>query len=57
MAALDRRLRRGERTLGGLEQLQTAATRFGEALRELARSATRGRSKPTPSPGPEAGQV
>ena len=57
MAALDRRLRRGERTLGGLEQLHVTVSRFGEALGELARSATRGRSKPTPSPGPEAGQV
>ena len=57
MAALDRRLRRGERTLGGIEQLHTAVSRFGEALQELARNATRGRPKPSPSPGPEAGQV
>ena len=57
MAALDRRLRRGERTLGGLEQLHTAVSRFGEALQELGRNATRGRGKPGPSPGPEAGQV
>jgi ubiquinone biosynthesis protein COQ9 len=57
MAALDRRLRRGERTLGGIEQLHTAVSRFGEALQELGRNATRGRSKPGPTPGPEAGQV
>jgi ubiquinone biosynthesis protein COQ9 len=57
MAALDRRLRRGERTLGGLEQLHTAVSRFGEALQELGRNATRGRGKSGPSPGPEAGQV
>ena len=57
MAALDRRLRRGERTLGGIEQLHTAVSRFGEALQELGRNATRGRGKPGPSPGPEAGQV
>jgi len=57
MAALDRRLRRGERTLGGIEQIHTAVSRFGEALQELARNAARGRPKPRPSPGPEAGQV
>ena len=57
MAALDRRLRRGERTLGGLEQLHTAVSRFGEALQELGRNATRGRGKSGPSPGPEARQV
>jgi AcrR family transcriptional regulator len=57
MAALDRRLRRGERTLGGIEQLHNAVSRFGEALQELGRNATRGRGKSGPSPGPEAGQV
>jgi AcrR family transcriptional regulator len=57
MAALDRRLRRGERALSGLEQLHTAVSRFGEALQELGRNATRGPGKPGPSPGPEAGQV
>ena len=57
MAALDRRLRRGESTLGGIEQIHTAVSRFGEALQELARNATRGRSKPSQSSGPEAGQV
>jgi ubiquinone biosynthesis protein COQ9 len=57
MAALDRRLRRGERTLSGLEQVHTAVSRFGEALQEMVRNATRSRSKPNASPGPEAGQV
>jgi ubiquinone biosynthesis protein COQ9 len=57
MAALDRRLRRGERTLGGLEQVHSAVSRFGEALQDLARNATRRRSKPAASPGPETGQV
>ena len=58
MAALDRRLRRGERTLGGIEQVHSAVSRFGEALQELARNATRGRTKPAgPTPGPESGQV
>jgi AcrR family transcriptional regulator len=55
MAALDRRLRRGERTLGGIEHLNAAVSRFGEALSELARGATRGRAKP--SAPPDAGQV
>jgi AcrR family transcriptional regulator len=36
MAALDRRLRRGERTLGSLEQFATAFSRIGSALRDLA---------------------
>jgi ubiquinone biosynthesis protein COQ9 len=55
MAALDRRLRRGERTLGGIEHLNAAVSRFGEALGDLARGATRGRAKP--SAPPDAGQV
>jgi AcrR family transcriptional regulator len=49
MAALDRRLRRGERALGTLERLQTAATRFSDAMREGVRAA---RQRP---PGPQAG--
>jgi ubiquinone biosynthesis protein COQ9 len=57
MAALDRRLRRGESTLAGIEQVHTAVSRFGEALSELARNATRPRPKPSPTPGPDAGQV
>lgn len=57
MAALDRRLRRGESTLGGLEQVHTAVSRFGAALQELARNVTRGRTKAGPPPGPETGPV
>jgi len=57
MAGLDRRLRRGERTLGSIEHLNAAVSRFGEALGELARGLTRGRPKPSPPPGPDAGQV
>ena len=54
MAALDRRLRRGESTLGGLEQVHTAVSRFGAALQELARNVTRGRTKAgPPPPGPD----
>lgn len=43
MAALDRRLRRGQRTLDGLEQFGTAFSRLGTALQDIARSATQGR--------------
>jgi len=50
MAALDRRLRRGERTLEGLEQIHTAVSRFGEALGELARGASRNRHSRDPAP-------
>jgi AcrR family transcriptional regulator len=57
MAALDRRLRRGERVLGGLERLQTAATRFGEALREAARAARQGPAKPQAGASPDPGAV
>jgi ubiquinone biosynthesis protein COQ9 len=57
MAALDRRLRRGERAISGFEQLYEAASRFRQALREAARTATRDRSKPEATPGPQAGTV
>ena len=56
MAALDRRLRRGERALSGLEQLGSTASRVAAALQEGLRAA-RGTPKPTepkPDPGPEA---
>ncbi len=49
MAALDRRLRRGERTLSGLEQLGTAVSRFSEALRQAGRGGTRSRPRPEAS--------
>jgi AcrR family transcriptional regulator len=54
MAALDRRLRRGERVLGGLEQFSSAAWRFGEALRTATRAARQGPPKPETGPGPGA---
>jgi len=59
MAALDRRLRRGERALGNLEQLGATASRVAEALREGLRAARRTRegAAPKPEPGPEAGSV
>lgn len=57
MAALDRRLRRGERTLDGLEQIHTAVSRFGDALGELARGASRKRRRPSPSAASDGGQV
>jgi ubiquinone biosynthesis protein COQ9 len=57
MAALDRRLRRGERALGTLERLQTAATRFSEALREGARAARQSAAKPQAGAGPDPGTV
>jgi AcrR family transcriptional regulator len=57
MAALDRRLRRGERALGTIERLQTAVTRFGEALREGARAARQGATKPQAGAGPDTGAV
>jgi ubiquinone biosynthesis protein COQ9 len=53
MAALDRRLRRGERTLSGFEQVHGAFSRFGEAMQEMARAATgRRRSRPEADPEP-----
>jgi ubiquinone biosynthesis protein COQ9 len=57
MAALDRRLRRGERALGSIEHVNAALSRFAAALGELARSTRGGRAKPGAPPGPEAGQV
>ena len=55
MAALDRRLRRGERALQGLDQAQKTAGRLGEALRDAARSFSRGRAKPEAKPETEPG--
>jgi ubiquinone biosynthesis protein COQ9 len=57
MAALDRRLRRGERALSGLESLSDAVARFGQALRDAGRAARRDRPKPEASPGADAGTV
>jgi ubiquinone biosynthesis protein COQ9 len=56
MAALDRRLRRGQQTLDGLEQFGTAFSRFGAAMQDIARAATQsGRRKKDPGAGPDAG--
>jgi len=57
MAALDRRLRRGERAIGGLEQLGSAMWRFGEALREAARTARSGPARPQAPPSTDIGAV
>jgi ubiquinone biosynthesis protein COQ9 len=57
MAALDRRLRRGERALGSLEHLNAAVSRFAAALGELRGSAAGKRAKSNPPAGPEVGQV
>jgi len=57
MAALDRRLRRGERALDGIDQIHTAVSRFGEALGELASGTSRNRRRRDPAPGSETGQV
>jgi len=55
MAALDRRLRRGERTLGGIEGVASALNRFATDAPGFLRSVLRGRPKPDAAAGPEAG--
>jgi len=57
MAALDRRLRRGERTLGGIEGVASALNRFATDGPGFLRSVMRGRSKPDAPSGPEAGTL
>ena len=57
MAALDRRLRRGERTLGGIEGVASALNRFATDAPGFLRSVVRGRPKPDATPGPEAGTL
>jgi AcrR family transcriptional regulator len=57
MAALDRRLRRGERALGSLEQVHATASRIADALREGFRAATRARPRSGASSGSDAGAV
>jgi ubiquinone biosynthesis protein COQ9 len=57
MAALDRRLRRGERALGSLAHLNGAMSRVAAALGELRRSAAGKRAKSNPPADPEVGQV
>lgn len=55
MAALDRRLRRGERTLRGVEQIGTALYRLASEGPGFIRSTMRGRAKPEPAAGTDAG--
>ena len=50
MAALDRRLRRGQQTLDGLEQFGTAFSRFGAAMQDIVRGATQGRPRKEAGP-------
>jgi ubiquinone biosynthesis protein COQ9 len=57
MAALDRRLRRGERALGSIEHLNAAVSRFAAGLGELGRSVAGKRKKSNPPADPEVGQV
>jgi len=57
MAALDRRLRRGERALGSIEHLNAAVSRFAARLGELGRSVAGKRKKSNPPADPEVGQV
>jgi hypothetical protein len=58
MAALDRRLRRGERALSGLDAVSAFVSRFGEAVREASRAAARTRAgSDTPGPSTDAGAV
>ena len=58
MAALDRRLRRGERTLSGIETVFSAISRLATVLPDAVRQATRPRAKPEPSAArPDPGTV
>lgn len=58
MAALDRRLRRGERTVRNVEQAGAVIHRFATDAPGFLRSVLRGQSKPEPpKPGPDAGAV
>jgi AcrR family transcriptional regulator len=60
MAALDRRLRRGESALAGLEQLGSTASRVAAAVQEGLRAAqqrTRERTAEPKQPDPSAGPV
>jgi ubiquinone biosynthesis protein COQ9 len=55
MAALDRRLRRGERSLGSIEQVCSVLQRFATDGPSFLRSVLRGRSQAQPGPTPDAG--
>ena len=53
MAAFDRRLRRGERTVRNVEQAGSVIQRFATDAPGFLRSVLRGDPKPEPKPGPE----
>lgn len=53
MAALDRRLRRGERTLSRIEDTCDALARLGTSLASVVRGRTASASRPEPPPAPE----
>ena len=55
MAALDRRLRRGERSLSSVEQVCSVLQRFATEGPSFLRSVLRGRPQAQPGPGPDAG--
>ena len=58
MAALDRRLRRGERTVRNVEQVGSVIQRLATDGPAFLRSVLRGNAKPAPTPGgPETGTV
>ena len=58
MAALDRRLRRGERTVRNVEQVGSVIQRLASDGPAFLRSVLRGNAKPAPAPGsPETGTV
>ncbi len=57
MAALDRRLRRGERTVRNVEQAGSVIHRFATDAPGFLRSVLRGPPKPEPKPGPDATTV
>ena len=57
MAALDRRLRRGERTVRNVEQAGSVIQRFATDAPGFLRSVLRGDPKPEPKPGPDATTV
>jgi AcrR family transcriptional regulator len=57
MAALDRRLRHGERTVRNVEQVGSIIQRFATDAPGFLRSVLRGRPAPEPKPGPDANTV
>jgi AcrR family transcriptional regulator len=55
MAALDRRLRRGERSLGSIEQVCSVVQRFATEGPAFLRSVLQRRSQAQPAPAPDTG--